>query len=41
MLNAPAIHSSCNRTLYIWVFMLQAARTIALCHSENICDQVA
>jgi len=27
--------------MYIWVFLLQAARTIALCHSEHICDQVA
>ena len=27
--------------LYIWVFLLQAARTIALCHSGHICDQVS
>ena len=33
--------SAGNQTLYIWVFLLQAARMIALCHSEHICDQVA
>jgi len=41
MLSAHAIHSAGNQTLYIWVFLLQAARTIALCRSEHICDQVA
>ena len=32
MLNAPAtfIHSACNQTLYIQVFLLQAAHKIAL-----------
>ena len=34
-------HSAGNQTLYIWVFLLQAARMIALCCSEHICDQVA
>jgi len=34
-------HSAGNQTLYIWVFLLQAARTIALCRSEHISDQVA
>jgi len=34
-------HSAGKQTLYIWVFLLQAACTIALCHSEHICDQVA
>jgi len=41
MLSTPAIHSACNQTLYIWVFLLLAARTIALCRSEHNCDQVA
>ena len=27
--------------LYILDFLLQAAHTIALCHSEHTCDQVA
>jgi len=35
------VHSAGNQTLYIWVFLLQAARTIALCHSEHICDHVS
>jgi len=30
-----------NQTLYTWVFLLQVARTIALCRSEHICHQVA
>jgi len=34
------IHSAGNQTLYIWVFLLQAAWTIALCHSEQICDEL-
>ena len=38
IIRAMNIHSAGNQTL---VFLLQAARTIALCHSENICDQVA
>jgi len=39
-------HAQCT-CLYIqlvtkpWVFLLQAACTIALCHSEDICDQVS
>jgi len=33
-------HSAGYQTLYIWVFLLQAAHTIALCHSEHISDQV-
>ena len=41
MLSAHAIHSAGNQTLYIWVFLLQAAHTIALCCSEHICDQIA
>ena len=27
--------------IYMWVFLLQAARTIALCRFEHISDQVA
>jgi len=34
-------HLAGNQTLYIWVFLLQAARTIALRRSEHISDQVA
>jgi len=41
MLSALAIHSAGNQTLYIWVFLIQAAHTIALCRSQHICDQVA
>jgi len=37
----PAIHSACNQTLYIWLLLLQTTSTIALSHSEHICDQVA
>jgi len=39
MLSAHAIQSDGNQTLYIRNFLLQAARTIALC--RDICDQVA
>jgi len=39
--HAQFVHSAGNQTLYIWVFLLQAACTIALCHSEDICDQVS
>jgi len=34
-------HSGGKQTLYIWVFLLQAARMIALCCFEHITDQVA
>jgi len=40
MLSVHAIHSAGNQTLYIMGFLLQATRTIALCHSEHISDKV-